>query len=400
MMSIFLSYSLQAMDEAPKQIPISLDTITAELIHALKHHTSFNLFSHIVHDLGLMSEDEARAIIQNVNDCYIEKHSNEQHTKEIFDSLYSKNHLFRYAIQCLQKYAHNNLLMLTGETITTIENPSLDQPCPELNALPPCIKKYLMERTLDDYNDTSTIVLKKSYKSIVAFDICEVTHQAATYDDGNSFCLWNLKTAQKIDSQKPKLSIKQIAFNNDGSLLAVRSNKRVTIWEPTNTTLTLRYELQLNPEKLPLCYMQYAQSTSAHILSIFHSNIDTEGASTWIINRNKNNYMCFQKNIKPTDSQPLYIEKGIYSAHDPSYQHNQSTLYVTKKNCHALLLCKLAARQTKKTEDISKIFLAASYKPLTPCEGDEIHKELKKNPCFNKNTQPATLIEKVKKEEK
>jgi hypothetical protein len=395
-MSFSLTHSLNAMDEAPKQKPLSLDSIVAELIHALEPHNHFDLFANIAHDFGFMPESEAFAIIQNINISYTQKYPTEQRTKEIFNILYTENNLFRYAIKCLQKYAHNNLRLLTGETLAIIENPEADQPCTELNALPPLIKKYLMEKTLDEYNDTSTIALKKkSWHPIVAFDICEITHQAATSDTDYNFCLWDLKTTQKITKQKLQHTIKQICFNNDGSLIAARSNKQVAIWAPTNDrTLTLRYTLQLNPEKLPLYHMQYAQETAENLLSIFHRNIHTEGASTWATNQNKNQYICFQKDVAPIDSQPLDIEKGIYSARNPSSQHNQSTLYVTKKNCHSLVLCKLAARQTEKTEGILKIFSAESYKPLVLHDCNEIHKELKKNACFNKNTQPVILIEK------
>jgi WD40 repeat protein len=379
------------MDEAPKQKTISIDGIVAELSGVLEPDSSFNIFSSIVHDFGFMPEDEAISIMQKINDCYTKQYPTEQRTKEVFDNLYVENYLFRCAIQCLQKYARNNLLLLTGETLATIENPELVQSCIQLNTLPHLIKKYIMEKTLDDYNDTSTIALRKSWKSIVAFDICDVTHQAATGDAHHTLRLWDLKTAQPIHSEKTKHSIKQICFNHDGSLVAIRNNKQIAIWEPADKTFKLRYTIQFNQEKLPLYHMCYAQETSENVLSIFHKNTATEGASLWITNPNANAFICFQKDIAPIDTQPLCIEKGNYSVHDPDSQLNPSVLQVIKKNCHPLLLCKIAAQQTKKTEELSKIFSAKSYQQLTPHDCDDVYRELKKNPCFNKNTSPATL---------
>jgi len=394
------SSSAKATADTTADTPLknhSIDEVVNAIISALGQQIFSDTFSNIAEDLGFMDKERAITITHCVNNFYTKQYPTQQCTKEIFDALYAKNSSFRAAIIFLQKkYARNNLLLLTGKTLATIEDPSADQPCTKLNTFPLPIKKYLMERTLDDYQDTTEIALISDNEGnpITAFDICAVTHQAATCDSNHSFCLWDLKTAQPIDSHNTKHSIKQICFNNDGSLIATRTNKQVEIWQPTTKTLTLCYALELNQERLPLYHLSYAQETSENLLSIFHKNTKTEGASVWLISPNTNKFVCFQKDIAPIDTQPLSIEKGNYSACDPKSQFNQSTLHVTKKNFHPLLLCKIAAQQTKKSTAVSPILLSQSYAQLTPHDCDVFYEKLKQNPCFQNNTQPITPIEK------
>ena len=385
----------RAMDEAPKNHSIdTMDTIATTIITALDSEFYSDALLDFANSIGFMEEQTARAITQHVNDFYTKRYPSEKRTKEIFDTLCGQSNSFKAAISLLKIYARNNLLSLAGNTLATIEDPAADQPLTTLNSFPPAIKKYLMECALDDYQDTTKIALigDDEWEPITAFDICAVTQQAATSYSNCSLCLWDLTRAKPITSQSAKHSVKQICFNNDGSLIATRSNKKVLIWQPTTARLTLCYALQLNQEKLPTYHLSYAQETSLNLLSIFHKNTKSEGASVWLTNHEENKSVCFQKNIAPVDAQPSRIKKGIYSADNPQYQVDQSILYVTKKNFHPLLLCKIAAEQTRKSTDVSPILVSQSYGQLTPHDCDVFYATLKQNPCFKNNTQPITSI--------
>lgn len=384
-----------SMDEPSKE-PISIDTIVEEISCNIQPRCDYNLLSLITGTPTPWTFEEALAIITSVNTQFIKKYPDEKRTSEIFDALYKINRPFKEAIKLLQAYAQKNLDLLTGETLTTIENSDADQPISELNALPSPFKKYVMQRTLDDYNDTSEIVFAEHYNSITAFDICAVTHRAATGDYAGRFHFWDLTDAQSIHTFKDEDDIEQICFTDDGSLIAFRSNKTVKIWNPE--TKQLCYTLPLHQNTLPIYHMCYAQSTQKKFLTIFSRNITIEGASTWLIHKKKNKFLCFHQDVEHTSTQPLTIEKGIYSFENPRCQFNSTKAYVTKKSSHPLLLCKLAAQQTRQTEDLTKIFSSLSHQQLTLGDSNILYNELKKNPCFSKNTQPTTIIENTKKQ--
>lgn len=389
---IILPCLLNAMDGPPKKDPVPIATMVKEIAHTLPRHEHNLIFT--ILGSNILTHENALAIITSAHDYYVQNYPNEQDTKEIFDALYAKSSSFRSAITFFQEYARKNLALLTGETLAIIEDSTIQQPITELNALPPILKKYVMTRTLDDYHDTNEFSLGHSY-DIVAFDACAITHQAATADFMGKFRLWDLKTAKKIFSYNEQISIKQICFTSDGSLIAIRSNKKVKIWNPE--TKQVCYSLPLNETKLPIYHMCYAQETPKFLLTIYFKNYTTEGACVWQTDTTKNKYLCFHNDAANSNTQPVTIKKGIYCIENPHCQFNPTALHITKKNYHPLLLCKLAAQQTKHTEYVTKIFASQSYGQLTLCDSNAFHNELKKNPCFTSNTQSITIIEKNKK---
>jgi hypothetical protein len=289
----------------------------------------------------------------------------------LITALCAKNDTFKYAIEYFIDLARKNLDNVTIETLETVQNPSLQQPVAELNALPSFFKQYVMERAYNSIDLTYTISLTKHDDIILFFDLHPSTHRAATSCADKKFRLWDLQTGKIIRIFLNDDYINYIHFNADGSCMVTASNY------DDDTSLIKTWDTQ-----------------SGHLINTTHLTIPTDTI------RYANNNMiiaCDGKQTVPTittmaadtlqkitEAKLLYTVyilnssyinwENVYRTENPHIQEFGSTLTITKTNCRPFYLCMQAAKNIQHLSSHT-INEQPLYKKLTTHEKDIVAKE-------------------------
>jgi hypothetical protein len=160
-------------------------------------------------------------------------------SRALLNKLYKKNSSCKQALEYFLAFAQRNINKVTFYSLEAIQNPTAQQKVAQLNKLPAPIKQLLMESAYNKTTGEYTINLKGHTDKITFFDICTVTHHAATSSLDKTLRLWNLQTGKYVLTfpEKNADTISCIAFNHDGSLLAtikqVRAGtpKVIDLWD-------------------------------------------------------------------------------------------------------------------------------------------------------------------------
>lgn len=323
---------------------------------------------------------------------------------DTFNKLYIQNSFFKSAIDELTKFADDNLKLLTANNITTIENPTKQQPTPLLNELSLPIKKYVMNRALKKINYTYDIVLSGQHQDpIQAFDICELTDQAVTssfkkkpttieeivtftwpndkqQNWNNIFLLWDLKTGKPIKKFNEQNPINIVAFSPDGSLIAAAmyNENTVKIWCPKTNQLLHTLSSHDRIDNLVI---------NNHLLTAIYNNnasITKHIITQWAL---KTDYNSGQK-ISCFHAADEWGEHGHRTKHSQFYGNKyraippltyltskKNELTITKRDCNHVLMCLQAIQKTDTSlsNPQDKIEKSSSFQQSTSWERGMIY---------------------------
>ena len=355
LITLFVQHSLFSMQIPDDPIIAKIDSIITEKITPqltfLQRSTGYSY-----------SESDYCRIIKDTeatfSECMVEV------TEDRLDMLYNQNYPVARALDYYIECASENINRVTLTTIQTIKDSTKQQFIVALNTLSPSIKKFVMDRALQNINYTYDIILKTG-KCIMAFDICEYTHQAAISNFGpknrnstkstntlatkNKSCsqssrvkLWNLKSGKVIHTLEKKDRVCILAFHPRGfSLAGALYNKNtVRLWDP-HTGATLR-DLSFNH---CINYLNYVHPTYSFLSGTFHQQ------DTPISQALTTSYSIQETNIKPGICINCTYTFGgrqkdsgfcgkIYQAKHPTNHLivSQNELQVKKNKCHLLSL--------------------------------------------------------------
>ncbi len=400
---LFLSLSLPAMnwDEIPltpfyqtkKEITtnLSLEDLVATIDTAIKKkHGTNNIISDTFAPFFL-SETTLFDIIDTINQCYPTLAPND----ELINTLYDKNNYFKKAIDYFCDIASKNLQNVTCSTLSLIEQPELPQPTRQLNQFLLPIKTYILNKALNQIEHSYEIKCAGHTDMIRCFDISPTAHLAATGGSDKTTRIWDLKTGiQTRILQNLKSDI--VHFNPDGSRLATiedhySRHKKFIVkeWNPHSGDQHWSIESQEGIQNIA-----YAQNTPNNILAIFSHNIfchhynnnnfEKKYTQTLIL-LNENN-PCPIGTIPLTNGNPEHYDlnwsksAGNYYAEPPTRQiRDNTTLYITKKNCRELYLCEQAIQNTPTWNErgLLKIAESLSYTMLTDYEKQMVQTQIK-----------------------
>ena len=285
---------------------------------------------------------------------------------EFIDKLSAKNKQCANALEHFIALARKNVENVTIDTLQTIQSSNLEQPIAQLNQLPTQhIKADIMRQALKKTNHPYDIVLHGHTDTIAHFDICEITHRAATSSKDNTLRLWNLKTGQLVHRfPESKELIHCVQFNSDGSRLLTATNLLnktciLKIWETESAQLHDIATIDMAVWKL--------ESGTDNIF--IACNYDNFGPRITVVSINNDR-------IKKVASTCLTYKKCLYTVDSKHWRHyeakdpNSKTLMVTKKTCPPLYVCEQAIKNTPhiSPEKSELLMKDPIYKSLTEYE--------------------------------
>ena len=395
LITLFVQHSLFSMDNPISQDPI-IENINNIINREIKSQIA--LFQQLT---GLLySESDCYNIIKATEWAFLK--CNVEATEDRLNTLYNQNHFVAKALDYYTERASENINKVTLATIQTIKDSANQQFIVALNTLSPSIKKFVMDRALQKINYTYDIVLNTD-KNIMAFDICESTHQVIISTRGaqkhnstkstntstipNQSCsqsscvtLWNLTNGREIRTPEGKNIIQEkkfifiLAFHPKGSSVAgaLYDENTVKIWNPK--TGEALYNLPFNHD---ITHLDYTHPTYSIISGTCYYN------SLPITETMTTSYVIEEIKVEPgTCTNCSYTVGGrrnnsqfngeIYQAEHPiNYIKAPLTqLHITKIKCPELLLYDKAIKNTQKLINESKIYLSPT---LTSTEQQMIH---------------------------
>lgn len=337
-----------------------------------KKYSANSTFSYIF-TAPQLTEQDFFDIISIIN-----KHSKTP-SRELILKLTTKNTDCRQAIKHFIDLASKNIDNVTINTLETILHSTLPQPTAELNKLPIIIKPMIMQDAYYNINHSCDIILTGHTDRITSFDICTITHQAATSSADKTLRLWNLKTGKLIhifSGENNKADY--ITFSPDGSHLVTtrtRIHKDVTsdikLWE-TNSAQKLD-EININHTITTLSYGTN-NTFIARDITEYPPHI-----MIFSINNNSINILSHVKlDVDISINKDMFWNK-LYKTQNPYNNTNRgSTLTVTKLNCPSLYLCKQAVKNTHyvSSETLDQLAQQPLFQELTEYEKNIITKSL------------------------
>ena len=386
------SYTIYPMDQVIELVPMS------QSVH--RHNASYihstNNFKHIVKALSLriyqqypptnpladffispqLSEQDMLTII---NMPYQEYKKNP--SKPLLDALYIKNSSFANAINYFMQFTHKNINSVSCDTLDIVNDPETQQSIEQLNKLPLYIKKYMMKRVCNEVESTYEVALKHS-DIVELFCICPVTQLVVTHTLNRQLHLWDLKTGGYITTLPEKDYIYTMHLNDNGTLLATVNHyhknnmSHIKIWDTQSQKL-----LSIIKENFFVYHVDFTQETSNNILTVFAQASRTHKKKClflWSLNDNAQPIFLGRtsqlqwKDELLTDEDAPY--KKIYNTY--FYGFDRSILYIAKKNCPELYLCKKAIKNCSYPDTLNNILNTKIYSQLTEYEKQMVSQQI------------------------
>ena len=355
-----MQQTISSMELKGTELQITFDTAPSsdyflddELIEKVDTEIKKN-FADIIYIFGTcrfnFTPDKMLSVINIAAEC----------TNDLIDRLYNQNICFENAIDYFCEKAEKNLEQLNADNLTIISDPAAKQPVVELNTLPPHIKKYCMNRVLENIHHTIDVPLFKLTNQEKNGVIHGNAHLTLIINEDGTMDLWSLARAQLIHTFTKKRTQSNAFFNDAGSRLAIATlsgnnpqKMRVKIWD----VLTKKYLHKIRHTEL-VDYIQFAEKKSDTTLLVF--------------GKKKLSLYALQEDKKPRllgeTQAPRSIDFKPKNNNYPKLRREDGMLIAKKINCHALYLCQTAVDKAVKKYDLNIIEQKLPQLPLTDYE--------------------------------
>jgi hypothetical protein len=295
-----------------------------------------------------------------------------QWNENTIQALYNKNIHFKRAIDYYSARVLTYYANITAENLNKAVNYELEHPVAEVNTLIPAIKKYIIDNVLKKITHEYTMEFSEDHE-IERFDICEydTIHLAAT----NSHCcdyvsIWSLLTGKLVRQiAKEGNGIDHLSFSPNGSQIAAAVQNRdgthcLKIWNPQSGSLL--YNIPQNESIIFLSYLY--ESCNNTLLSFKWHDMQWSKQEVWLLDKNAPEY----RGSSLISRLQYQYQNRILPSYEASHPKSQLTttkkLYVTKKVCPALYLCRRAINKTETHESLQKIEGTLPFVALTDYE--------------------------------
>jgi len=296
-------------------------------------------------------------------------------TKTLFTSiahkLYKKNNFFTKTIDYFTECGCKNIQNVTADTLDIINDSNAPQPIEQLNKLSLIIKQYIMSRAWNSIETSYTVEFKHP-QPIYIYSICLASHKIIIHSTDKNLHLWDFNSGKKIDVFPEKTYLSALSFNNDGSLFATSSyydndKSLIKIWQTASKKTISTFS-----QDHFVYHLKFLENSSDNVLAMFLNNN----------NEIFLNVCTFDNNMKPvyvgtipsTEKSMNCNKYDSYKNYEVSFSDDdRSILYLTKKTCPELYLCKQAMKNGIQT-DASFIYKSKTHAQLTEFE-EKIFKE-------------------------
>jgi hypothetical protein len=421
--SLCISFALQAMEPHSSQLEtiyLTKKTQTSvqtqnmvEYINTIltkKYETIQNTLNFIDTFVDISSitphtftEQIATEILTTMTSCY----QKGEPTPDCVEQLYTKNVIFKNAIDHFSTIAFKNIQNANCTTLSTIENPALQQASPQLNRLCYALKKCIIDKAMKKIDHSYEMQLVGHNHLIDEFR-CNAPHDlvATASSKENTIRVWNLKSAATFLHVPIQNILRHFALTEDGSYLivceamATQPNiNHIVGWDLSTKTTAWSLEQAETINRIR------STSNSPEQIIAFFTTAYTDSTRThnqhlWIIRNNTPHYLASMTNVKAADdsainydyrSQTTYHKK--YTLKNPMYMigERSSTLFVIKHNCPAVYLCEQAIKNNKHRASLEQVKNSQAYQQLT---------EYEKNMIQQKITQKTVELTALKQQQK
>jgi len=392
---------LFTMDHKPllgtKRQDTELSIIKTKTPSTTNQHNTEKAFDEIINNLdmciknqygGLNSIDivQAQAILNTVGNYYGNKL---KLTDRIIYTLYDTNNLFKKVITFFEKHAQENLNAVTCNTLDIVCDPAQNQPqnFEALDKLPQSIKAYVMNRAYHSISNEYDMILSRHTQNILAFDICCATDQAATSSDDIPLFLWDLKTLTGVMLNEQKAPL-HIRFHTTGSQLAtVTQQGPITVWCPK--TKTKLHSIDVHRTIAQLCKTLADENSCYNIANLTYliseSNITLQVLClakvglqgpilSWNFDTQTPDYRGYM--FGSVDMSADFIDAKYCASSPQNSFFDRKNLYIKKKLCPALYLCKRAIQTEKNKESLENIKKTLLYNELTVHEKKIVNEKI------------------------
>ncbi len=344
----------------------NLEEIMSKIDTAINQKYPRNFASSLVKK----QEYEYLDIINTIDICYPSINIDDN----LIEQLKAKNKNFSDALDYFSIFAKKNVDTVACDTLQYVEDSTQKQPILQLNQLPQAIKAYLM-KTVYNKIDHSYIITLKTGSDIHLCDVCPKKHLAATYHANKNIYIWDLKKNTHEDFVK-SCFVKVIVFNPYEPQLVIGRQEKdriepvIEIWNLENKQLI--HKLIFKDYEYDLLDINFSNKTDGkYIISAGLERLMHQ----WILEEEKCSDVGGISGIKAYPRNNDNVKKGCYTIDCTDSIFGKSQVTITKKR-RKLFLCEQAVKSLTKQEDIAKITLSQSYKPLTELERAVITKAI------------------------
>jgi hypothetical protein len=300
-------------------------------------------------------------------------------TNELLIKLSEKNAHFLVSLMNFIALAREEAEKVTPLSLTTIENPQLQQATIALNQLNFSIKKYIMNCALEQINHSYNLTFPVQPAKTMGFTISAKTNTAVIGCNDNRIYIWDLKknncTKTLINTESKVLQ--KINIPDHSCIVAILGEESpiIKIWRFSYSEEPYIIQAKHYIQKLH-CGITDKNSVIVRTYSEKEKNNQIKAYQRiYLLKKNELEIAKIKLKNRETRKVTLIYQEGNYQA---SNYIKKTELTITKNNCHALYLCEQAIKNSTKEGVVllPKITQSQSYQSLTDYEKEMVDKKI------------------------